>query len=389
MSSFGRRLFLIVLAGCLVTTPVMAEDVCSICGKRLNGTIYMDTDKVTGIEQMVCFDCLQLPSCFICGLPVNNSGIELADGRHLCARDGKTAVLTASDASRVASEVRDRLDKFFSRFASFPTNVDVTVLDRIDVDRMYQPGGYDFESPNLLGCIEVTNNAGHKRYTMRLLTGLPLMELRATAAHEFSHAWVGENVPAARREKLSRNAEEGFCELVAYLLMDSESEADQKAFILKNHYTRGQVDLFIAAERRFGFDQILDWMQYGETAELESGQLGKIREVTMPAPVVPTAPIITHTNHIALLSTNASTNLNVIKPALAAVIAPPSDVLKLQGIMWGNRPAAIINRHTVYIDDRFKVKMGNTETIFRCVEIQKSSVRVENVDSGHQEALHL
>ena len=114
------------------------------------------------------------------------------------------------------------------------------------------------------------------------MTGLPLAELKATCAHEYSHAWVGENVPKERRARLGRDAEEGFCELVAYLLMDSQREEGQKKFILQNRYTRGQIDLFIEAEKRYGFDQVLDWMKYGEAAQLEAGHVDKLRDVKMP-----------------------------------------------------------------------------------------------------------
>ncbi|MBW8863658.1 MAG: protein DA1 [Verrucomicrobia bacterium] len=393
MKGFRRYLFLAVLAGCLGTLSAAADDICAICGKRIDDTIYLITDAVTGTDQMVCSDCRKLPRCFLCGLPVKDNGISLSDGRHLCARDGKTAVLTAKDANRVANDVNDSLDKLFSRFTSFPKNVDVTVLDRIDVDKMYQPGGYDFESPNLLGCIEAVTNASQKRYKMRLMTGLPLTELKATAAHELSHAWVGENVPSWRRDNLSRDAEEGFCELVAYLLMNSQNEEAQKKFILQNHYTRGQIDLFIEAERRFGFDEILDWMQRGETSELEEGYLGKIRDMATPVPAIQTAAIAVRTNRLANATTNFDlnhgTNLSATMPATAAnnVVAP--ETIKLQGIMWGNLPAAIINRHTVYANDSFKVKIGGTETVFRCLEIQRTSVRIKNIDSGGEDILKL
>jgi len=393
MKGFRRYLFLTILAGCLMALSAAADDFCAICGKRINDTIYLITDEITGVDQMVCPDCRKLPRCFLCGLPVKDNGINLSDGRHLCARDGKTAVLTAKDASRVANDVNDCLDKLFSRFTSFPKNVDVTVLDRIDVDKMYQPGGYDFESPNLLGCIEAVTNASQKRYKMRLMTGLPLTELKATAAHELSHAWVGENVPSWRRDNLSRDAEEGFCELVAYLLMNSQNEEAQKKFILQNHYTRGQIDLFIEAEKRFGFDEILDWMQRGESSELEEGHLVKIRDMTAPAPAIQTAGIVVHINHLANATTNSGlnpgTNLSATMPAPATnnVVAP--ETIKLQGIMWGNLPSAIINRHTVYANDRFNVKIGGTETVFRCLEIQKTGVRIKNMNSGREEMLQL
>ncbi|HSY16859.1 MAG TPA: protein DA1 [Candidatus Acidoferrales bacterium] len=397
MKGFRGHLYLAVLAGCLMTLSAAAEDICAICGKQINDTIYLITDDVTGVEQTVCSDCRKLPKCFLCGLPVKDNGISLSDGRHICARDGKTAVLTAKDASQVANEVNDSLDKLFSRFTAFPKNVDVTVLDRIDVDKMYQPNGYDFESPNLLGCIEAVTNASQKRYAMRLMTGLPLMELKAVAAHELSHAWVGENVPSWRRETLSRNAEEGFCELVAYLLMDSQNEEAQKEaqkkFILQNRYTRGQIDLFIEAEGRFGFDEVLDWMQRGDSSELEEGHLEKIRDMATPAPAIRAANIAVRTNRLATAATNfglnAKTNLSATIPAPATNnVAAPAPI-KLQGIMWGNLPSAIINQHTVYPNDRFNVKIGGVETVFRCLEIQKSSVRIKNMNSGKEDILQL
>ena len=285
-------------------------------------------------------------------------------------------MVQAEAVQRVAAEVHDELDRLFPRFTSFPTNVLVTVLDRIDVDQMFQPGGYDFESPNLLGCIRPIIYASQKRYFMRLMTGLPLVELKATAAHEYSHAWVGENVPLERHRWLARDAEEGFCEMVAFLLMDSQNETAQKKFILQNRYTRGQVDLFIEAVQRYGFDQILDWMQHGETAKLEAGKLEEIRDVKIPAPV----------------SVSAHSTVYAWTDVLAAYSAPAAvpvpEVIKLQGILWGNPPRHI-NGHTVFANTRFKLKIGGTEMTLRCLEIQKNSVRVENEDSGKPVELRL
>jgi len=350
------------------------------------------TDQVTGQRVLVCSNCLQLPRCFVCGLPVKDGGIELPDGRHLCARDAKTAVLNADDAERIADQVHDDLDRLFSRFTSFPTNVDVTVLDRIDVDAMFQPGGYDFESPNLLGCIQaVTNDAGQKRYSMRLMTGLPRVELKATAAHELSHAWVGENVPPERHNRLGRDAEEGFCEMVAYLLMDAQHEDAQKQFILRNHYTRGQVQLFLAAEERYGFNQILDWMQNGESSLLKKGHLEEIRDVTMPAPAAAVAvnPPARRQTNVTVYDTATVVPAARVTNVTQIVAVPKPDTLRLQGILWGARPAAIINNQTVFANDRFTVRIGGKDMHWRCLEVRKTSVRLENVDSGSRQELNL
>ena len=376
MQRFGKYLWIIVLlAGFGLCGPTAAwahVDICAICGRPIQGTIYIVTDEVTNEKNFVCYDCTHLPRCAICGLPVNESGLELADGRFLCARDARTAVVKASDAERISAQIKDDLDRLFSRFTEFPANVDVTVIDRIDVDTMFSPGGNDFESPNLLGCIHPDTNNYATRYKMSLMTGLPLAELKATCAHEYTHAWVGENVPKERRARLGRDAEEGFCELVAYLLMDSQREEGQKKFILKNHYTRGQIDLFIEAEKRYGFDQVLDWMKYGETGQLEAGHVDQLRDVKMTSakPVASTPAI--YNNH---------PNTNQPAPAPA--------IIKLQGIMWGSRPVAIINGRSFLANDLNPVKIGGTNVTIRCLEIREKSVRIQNLDSGKEQALSL
>jgi hypothetical protein len=68
---------------------------------------------------------------------------------------------------------------------------------------------------------------------------------------------------------------------------------------------------------------------------------------------------------------------------------PPSEPtgIKLQGILWGKPPSAIINGRTIFANDRFKLKIDGKETNFRCLEIQKKSVRIENTDSGKQDEI--
>jgi Protein DA1 len=366
-----KFLLTIMLLLCMSLFAARAQDVCAICGKPIQGMVYIMTDEVTGEKKLVCSDCIKLPRCSICGLPVKDNFTELPDGRYLCERDAKTVVLKADDAERICAGVKDDLDRLFSRFTSFPDNVDVTAIDRIDVDAMFHRAGNNFESPDLLGCIQAVEVNGARRYKMSLMTGMPVAELKETCAHEFSHAWVGENVDRAQRG-LGRDAEEGFCEMVGYLLMDSQSEEGEKKRVLANHYTRGQVQLFIAAEQRYGFDQILDWMKYGATGELEPGQLQEIRDVKMPAP------------KSILVNPVFYNNFHGANPPASA----PA-VLKLQGILWGNPPVAIINGHSFSANEMDQVKLGKIEVNIRCVQIQKNSVRIQNVNSGTEVELHL
>jgi hypothetical protein len=376
MQKQGRYyLFIFVLAGLTLggRSAMGALDICALCGQPIRDTIYLSTDKVTNEKKFFCGDCIRRPACAICGLPVKDNDLQLPDGRYLCARDARTAVVKAADAQRICTQVKDDLDRRFSRFTTFPDNVEVAVIDRIDVDSMYSPNGNDFESPNLLGCVHPETVNQKTRYQMRLMTGLPLAELKATCAHEYAHTWVHENVPKERQAGLGHDAEEGFCELVAYLLMDSQQEEGQKKFILQNRYTRGQIDVFIEAEKRYGFDQVLDWMKYGELAQLEADHVDKLRDVKMP-----------------LAKSAASTAVSYNRTNQPAPpVSPTPAVLKLDGIMWGSRPMAIINGRSFLANDLNPVKVGGTNVMIRCLGIQKTSVRIQNVASGKEQELYL
>jgi hypothetical protein len=368
MQRRGWSFFIAILItglGLCVTLAVRA-DVCDICGKPITGTVYIATDQVTGERKLVCSDCIKLPSCYICGLPIKKGEeLKLPDGRYLCARDARTVVLKTDEAEQICAGVKNDLDRVFARFTSFPDNVDVTAIDHIDAYTIFQS-----ESPELLGCTQpLTGDDGKKRYKISLMTGLPLSELKETCVHEYSHTWVGENVPAERHRRIARDAEEGFCEMVGYLYMDSQNDEAEKKRVMANLYTRGQVALFVEAERRYGFDQVLDWMKYGTTSKLEPGHLEELRDVEMTASE--SVHPVTH-------------NIKIASPP-----APAPATIKLQGIMWGSAPTAIINGHSFGVNDLGKVKFGETNVMLRCLAIQPSSVLIQNVGSGQQQEIRL
>ena len=377
---FSRVIFLtVMLMQCRLKTLSLAialvafasaarADNCAICGQPINGQIYLMTDEVTGQQVEVCSNCLQLPRCFICGLPVKD-GLRLPDGRWLCARDSKTAVLDVEDVQRIFGQVHDDLDHQFARFTSFPTNVDVSVIDRVDVDSMFQLMGNSFESPDVLGVTEPIMTNSVRRYEISLLTGQPLAQLEEVCAHELSHAWVGENVPPERHARLDRNAEEGFCEMMGYLLMDSLGEEGEKKRVLANSYTRGQVQLFIEAEQQYGFDEVLDWMQYGVSGRLVAGQVDEIRDVKMPV--------------------DASVEKFAARKDVGSLPPPAPAGLRLQGILWGAAPEAIINGRSFFAGDQFSVRVGQTNETIRCLGISRTAVQIRDVDSGKQEQLDL
>jgi hypothetical protein len=198
--------------------------------------------------------------------------------------------------------------------------------------------------------------------------GLPRAELKSVCAHELSHAWVFENVPGARKKTLSRDAHEAFCELVAYKLMTSEEDEDQKTRIRRNHYTRGQIDLFIQADDNYGFNDIIDWMKYGVDSALHGDDLNRVRNVEIPS---------------------ARPKKSAPAPVYARVPAP-SNSLVLKGITWNqNRPLAVINDRTFAPKEMGGIRLGETNTVIRCLSISETTVRIQFVSSGEERELKL
>jgi hypothetical protein len=271
--------------------PSAQSDRCQLCGGPFGPVIYTIKDKVSGDTLQICRNCVLCPNrCFICGLPVPKDPLVLSDGRCLCPRDARTAVLDPEEGHRLALEVQEDMSRLFSRFLELPeANVDVSMVDRVNLMSFKVPGN-DYECPNLLGYMRPETNHGTVRYSVSLMSALPRAEFKATCAHELGHTWVLANVPPRRLRTLSPDAHEGFCELLAYLLMDAQNEQAEKTNLLTNFYTRGQLQVFIRANQDFGLNDIVDWMKYGVDARLDPANPGNVRNVEMPKAKPPANP---------------------------------------------------------------------------------------------------
>jgi hypothetical protein len=98
---------------------------CAVCDQKLPDQAYLLKDQVADVKKSVCPECAKLTTvCYLCGLPTRKDYSELPDGRILCARDAKTAVLDEKEALQICREVKKILDGRFFRFIKFPeTNV--------------------------------------------------------------------------------------------------------------------------------------------------------------------------------------------------------------------------------------------------------------------------
>ncbi len=361
---------LILVAACLFTLTLQADsDQCSVCGTRLGAVVYLAQDKVTGEKQRVCQDCLMSrPQCYICGLPLKTSYTELADGRSICARDAATAVLNQEEAKGICRQAKKALDRLFSRLLTFPeTNVTVAIVDRMTLQERFKFPGNDYQCPNVWGYVETRVSPFAVLHEITILSALPLAALEATCAHEYAHTWLNENLSDRRRKTLSRDATEGFCELVAFLYMDSEHEEAQKKMILLNAYTRGQIHLFLEAEERYGLSAIVDWVKQGTDDRLDNDDLARVKKLEAP-------------RRAAWLASEPATN----EPKPRDL----PEVVVLKGIFWTpSRPRALINERTFEVNQEGELRLGSSNVTIRCLAIRENSARIQIVGSGEEQEL--
>jgi hypothetical protein len=346
------------------------SDHCAICGALFTEKVYVIEDKVTGEKVQVCPDCtLKRERCFFCGLPVKIDDTKLPDGRSICLRDAKTAVLDDATAQQVVHETSDGLDRLFSRFMSFPeTNVSVKLVDRVNLQILFKEAGDAYSCPNVWGYTQ-TKPKKPARFDHRisLLTGLPAATLKATCAHEYTHTWLNEHLSPARKKTIDSDAIEGFCELIAYLLSDAQGNEQEVSLIKRNAYTRGQIDLLIEAERTYGLSDIIDWMQYGTDGRLEVGALDRIRNVELPK----------------------GRSVGALPVYQTAAVKGPETLL-LKGISGtAAHPFALINEHTFEENEQATVHVGTTNLMIRCLSIRGGKVKVLLLGSGKTEELVL
>src|SRR5262249_16375286 len=136
-----------------------------------------------------------------------------------------------------------------------------------------------------------------------------------------------------------------------------------------NGYTRGQVELFIDAERTHGFNDVLDWMKWGTDEELDADDPNKITEVEMPR----TKPI-------------PATNVLVYADRQISI----PDTLVSKGISGPKDHAlALINDQSLTVGESGKVHVGKTNVLVQCLQIRSDSARIRIVSSGEERELSL
>ena len=369
-------LVFVIAAGLFLSLAAIAlaeTTKCQVCGKTISGKFYQVEDRARGGKVEVCADCGKLDSrCFACALPVKTDFTTLKDGRLLCARCGKEAVSSDEEASQVALAARDELDRLLYRYLVFPgTNVGLTIVDRFTLESLFKSPGYGRRCSSVFGATQ-SHALNDQLYvhSVSILSSLGKARLQAVAAHEFGHAWLNENLPAARKSALAPDAVEAFCELIAYdLLKQHHDELEMKA-IRENPYTRGQLEVFRTAQTRHGFNALLDWMKSGEAQKLTADNPDEVLVLRADKTTAPPSHPATY---------------------FAATSPPPlPETLALKSITGtARRRFAIINNRTFAVAERAKIQLAHTNWTVCCLEIRTNSVLIQLEEAGMRQELFL
>ena len=351
-----------------------ATSKCRVCDQSIPGEFFFIKDRARGGQVEVCTNCVNLVTrCFACGLPVKTGFTTLADGRQLCSFCAKHAITEDEESRKVCWETRDALDRLFARFLAFPrTNLSVTFVDRFTLDILFKSPGYAQQCTSVFGATR-TMIVGGQRYVhaISILNGLSEPRLEAVVAHEFAHVWLNENLPKARQATLSRDALEGFCELIAYDLMQDRNHEVEKNNIRDNPYTAGQLDAFVKAESLQGFNAVMDWVKAGETAKLDAADPDGVRAVRQP---------------VATTAASARPPAYYTRTSVAAL----PDKLTLKSISGApGRRLAIINDRTLAVNEQARLKLAATNVLIGCLEISTNSVRIRFEETGKTQELFL
>jgi hypothetical protein len=349
-----------------LTGEMFGADRCEVCGGQFLGdTIYTRMDEWTREQRSFCGDCQKITErCAVCQIPVKNKVTAVGDGRYLCERDASLVILDDAEAAELLREVRKELDRLLARFLVLPsTNIDFAFESQVRMHQILQWPGFERQCPSLLGTtrsLQFHDRGWH--HEIRVLRALPRSEMVAVYVHELGHAWIREHVPPTRR--ITRQAVEGFCELLAYRYLEHAGETDQLGRLQRNGYTEGQIDLFLRVYSAYDLNPILDWMKYGEDPYLQEADLDRVRYVNMPAP----RPVVTPRSF----------------PVWRGPVPAPEQ-LTLTGIMGGaSRRVAVVNGATLVVGEKASVPLGTNNLQVLCRAIGTNHVTLELADTGEE-----
>lgn len=226
---------------------------CHLCGRRLGSRAWVYAPDEDSPDQALtlCQDCHQrAPRCDVCGMPMGANATPLPDGRRICPACARTAITDPQVAqdlfAQTSAFVSGQLGLSLRVGADF-TLVDAQHLRRLIAESPTRP----VEDPERV--VGLFLRRGRRRL-MAVLSGLPRSLFIQTVAHEWAHAWHGENCPLLENPLMR----EGFAEWVAYRTLIALGATRQAARMLNRDGLYGEgLRRFLRLEEQHGIASVL------------------------------------------------------------------------------------------------------------------------------------
>lgn len=344
------------------------QEMCISCEKPIQTTIYMSASPYHTERKPVCAECVKDPKyCFTCRLPAKKN-LDLKDGRVLCPRDAKTAVLAGDNAKAIFEEVRRDMMVLLRGSKAFPLdNITFALVDKHELESLSRVKRFPSTHSSLMGITRSQQRGDKWQHQISVLVGMPPNKFGAVCAHEYGHAWLHENL--TERREMDADTVEGFCEFLAYKYLLDKRDAVEKKLLLENDYTQGQVDAFVKAEEHYNFYLVTKWAIGGEDTSLSVANITRL---------------------LALRSDPDAAAAAFAWPPPAAVRANAPTNLVLKNISGtAKRRFAMINGATLGVNESAKVPLGAGKVSVRCLEIKDGSVIIQISDETEPQELFL
>lgn len=222
---------------------------CNLCGAPLGATHHVYAHTGLGRRLAVCNACAQQKSvCAGCGAPLAEGSARLSDGRPICPICQAAAVDDVLAARALYAQVIELVEQQLGLRVHRRPGFGLYSHD--DMQRLQAALARPSEGGRLLG---VYVKIGARR-EIALETGLPRLLMMKVIAHEYGHAWQGENCPFLTDAELL----EGFCEWVAYKVMGAIGATDvQMRQVVASGFYGDALRRILTIEMAGGVDAVL------------------------------------------------------------------------------------------------------------------------------------
>ena len=221
---------------------------CVTCGEPIRGHYA----EING-QGPYCERCYQERGrCDVCGAPLDDTHQALTDGRRICSGCHASAVYDQAVVLPLARQISRFIGQQMGLTLNVPTGLILVGRDQL-IEIVREQVGEEAQVPTQT--LGIYARRGIKR-GIYVQSGLPRTLLIQVAAHEWGHAWQGENCPLLR-DPLVR---EGFAEWVAYkTLVALGAERERERMIARPDIYGQGVRRALEVEALEGEAGVVEW----------------------------------------------------------------------------------------------------------------------------------